>query len=261
MRASYLLRFDDICPTMNWVVWEQLELMLRGRGIKPALAVIPDNKDSSLWFAESRPDFWDRVRQWQSWGWTIGIHGYQHLYESRDRGLVGLARHSEFAGLPAQEQHNRVAQALAIFAQQNVRADCFIAPGHSFDETTIKVLLEAGVDVISDGFFLYPGRDAAGILWVPQQLWRIRRMPFGVWTVCLHVNSWGPAQVDSFRALLAGFGRDIGSFSATIERYNERVLSRFDRIEAAALKSLAWMKTRFSSGAGCNGRMVRRELD
>lgn len=39
-------------------------------------------------------------------------------------------------------------------------------------------------------FSLYPYRDARGIMWVPQQLWRFRKMLFGIWTICLHVNRW-----------------------------------------------------------------------
>src|SRR5688572_15384620 len=40
---QYLLRFDDICPTMNWRVWAEIESVLIQREIKPLLAVVPDN--------------------------------------------------------------------------------------------------------------------------------------------------------------------------------------------------------------------------
>ena len=49
--ATYLVRFDDICPTMNWEAWEQVENVLVSEGIRPILAVVPDNRDENLeWF-------------------------------------------------------------------------------------------------------------------------------------------------------------------------------------------------------------------
>ena len=48
-----------------------------------------------------------------------------------------------------------------------------MAPWHSFDATTKAALAELGVRVISDGFSVLPYRDDKGMLWVPQQLWRL----------------------------------------------------------------------------------------
>ncbi len=45
MKARYLIRFDDICPTMNWTIWEQVEQVLRTYHVQPILAVVPDNQD------------------------------------------------------------------------------------------------------------------------------------------------------------------------------------------------------------------------
>src|SRR5256885_866914 len=42
--ARYLVRFDDLCPTMNWDVWKSVEEVLFRTGIRPLLAVIPDNQ-------------------------------------------------------------------------------------------------------------------------------------------------------------------------------------------------------------------------
>ena len=99
MLTRYLVRFDDICPTMNWTVWRQVEEALVEEGVEPILAVVPDNRDPNLTFDWPEPRFWDRVRQWQARGWTIGMHGYHHRYETEDAGIVGRNRYSEFAGL------------------------------------------------------------------------------------------------------------------------------------------------------------------
>jgi hypothetical protein len=46
----------------------------------------------------------------------------------------------------------------------------FIAPWHSFDYTTLRVLRKHGIGVISDGFSLWP-HVYYDVLWIPQQLW------------------------------------------------------------------------------------------
>ena len=46
--TKYLLRFDDLCPTMNWKIWSEIEAVLLERRLKPVLAVVPDNQDPGL---------------------------------------------------------------------------------------------------------------------------------------------------------------------------------------------------------------------
>ena len=76
----FVLRFDDICPTMRWDIWSQIEPALIDSDVKPILAVVPDNRDPVLAPAPAVRDFWGHVRRWQDLGWTIALHGYQHLY-------------------------------------------------------------------------------------------------------------------------------------------------------------------------------------
>src|SRR3954454_5834199 len=104
MHARYLLRFDDFCPTMNWAMWRAIEDILIDAHINPILAVIPANQDSKLHIQPPHKMFWDEVRKWQFRGWTIGLHGYRHLYDSGDSGLIGKNRYSEFAGVCREEQ-------------------------------------------------------------------------------------------------------------------------------------------------------------
>lgn len=206
MPARYLIRFDDICPGMNWAVWEPVERIVREAGVRPLLAVVPDNRDPELAVAPPAAGFWDRVRAWQALGWGIGLHGYQHRYVTKSSGIIGRNRYSEFAGLPRDAQRRKLANGLRIFAEQGVAADAWVAPAHSFDQVTLELLVELGVDTVSDGYALSPYRDHRGLLWIPQQLGRFIRMPLGVWTVCLHINGWGPAQVAAFGDDMARFG-------------------------------------------------------
>jgi predicted deacetylase len=208
MAARYLIRFDDICPTMNWSVWAEVERILRRDGVRPIVAVVPDNLDPKLRAAPARADFWHQVRGWQASGWTIGWHGYQHLYSSRSAGVIGIHAGSEFAGHEVAEQRAKLRHAWRIFEQQGVLPKVWVAPGHSFDMTTVSLLREFGVHVVSDGFY-WRAVDHGECRWLPQQLWRFRRLPAGLWTVCLHINSWQARDVEHF-------GRMVGEYAESI---------------------------------------------
>jgi predicted deacetylase len=215
--ARYLVRFDDICPTMDWSVWDAVESLLFELDIKPILAVVPDNQDTKLVVAPPRQDFWDRVRYWQSQGWSIALHGFEHRYETTSSGLIGLNRYSEFAGLARDVQRQKLESALKIFSAHSISADAWVAPAHSFDQTTVEVLSELGVRVISDGYYWKPVQRM-GAVWVPQQMWRLRPLPGGVWTVCYHPNRFSVDDVTRLSADLRRFrGRIVGLSSLLSE--------------------------------------------
>lgn len=222
-RARFVIRFDDICPTMNWGNWEGIEEVLRSYRVKPILAVVPDNKDPKLDVCRPNPHFWDRVRQWHDWGWEIALHGYQHTYVTRDAGVMGLNFRSEFAGVSEPEQRTKIGNALQIFERERLRPNTWVAPGHSFDSTTLKILFEYGLRVISDGFFLYPVRRD-GCVWIPQQLWCFLPMPFGVWTVCYHHNGFTAKTQSRFAADLEKYQSQIIDVKALLKNRIAREL-------------------------------------
>jgi peptidoglycan/xylan/chitin deacetylase (PgdA/CDA1 family) len=230
--ARYLVRFDDICPGMNWQVWREIEKICADSDVRPMLAVVPSNEDPTLDVGPKEPRFWDEVRGWQARGWAIGLHGYQHRYVTRDKGLIGINERSEFAGLPAAEQADKLRRAVEIFRAERVRPDVWIAPGHSFDAATVQGLRDLGVDAISDGFFLSAHRDERGMLWVPQQLWSFRYRPLGLWTVCYHHNDWS-----------AG---DLKRFAADVAAYRARITS-FAEVASAPLRRRSWQDTLVST--------------
>jgi predicted deacetylase len=220
--AQYLVRFDDICPTMNWAVWRQVEQILIRESIRPLLAVVPDNQDNNLNVDPPRNDFWDQVRSWRQRGWTIGMHGYQHRYVTQDPGILGINNYSEFAGLSKEVQASKLRSAFEIFRRAGIRPDVFVAPAHSLDRTTLELLKGMGLRRISDGFSLFPNLDSTGMLWIPQQFWRFRWMPFGVWSVCFHINHWSPRDILQLQGDARRYGRKIISFEDAITRYGER---------------------------------------
>jgi predicted deacetylase len=228
--ASYLIRFDDICPTMNWGVWDKIEQLLTPLEIKPLLAVIPDNQDPNLLFCPPNQRFWQRVREWQARGWSIALHGYQHRYVNNNGGMLKLSRKSEFAGLPRDAQEFKLHAGLAKFEKEGIRANAWVAPSHSFDETTVQLLSEAGIRVISDGLTILPFEGKYGITWVPQQMWEFRRRKRGVWTVCFHHNTWNEAKCDQFCREVREFRHNIETLDDVVCGWAGRTRDLRDRL-------------------------------
>jgi len=253
--CRYIVRFDDICPTMNWRMWEAIEAQLELHQVKPILAVIPDNQDPGLMIDPPAPDFWGRVRDWQRRGYSIAMHGYQHVYINNDPGMIGLTPHSEFTGLSYPEQEHKIRKGLAIFAEQGVRVDAWVAPSHSFDQTTLAVLLAHGVSVVSDGLWPWPHLAENKVFWVPQQLWGFRDKPAGIWTVCQHPNSWGASQLAVFTRDLAGRAAHMTDLATTVATYGGRPLTIKD--QASAMMDLMW-NHRIRGGAWQVRRWLQR---
>jgi predicted deacetylase len=222
MAAKYIIRFDDICPTMNWDVWQKIEKILIQQRVNPILAVVPDNKDRELIVGEAHSGFWDKVRTWQARGWSIGIHGYQHLYVTDRAGLVPINNRSEFAGLNEPEQEIKLKNALAVFRRERVTPEIWVAPGHSFDAVTLRVLKKLGLNTVSDGFYLRPTTDSLGITYIPQQLWKLRPMRLGLWTVCYHHNGWTGEDIAQFELYLRRYKGHITNLHRVLKTYRIR---------------------------------------
>jgi len=200
MAAKFIIRMDDACPTMDRSKWDELERIFDRLNIKPIVAVVPDNQDPDLFVAPPDEFFWDKVRNWQAKGWTIAMHGYQHVFHPIDRGRLILPFHdrSEFAGLSLPKQAEKIRVALSIFEQESIQPQVWIAPAHCFDSITLDALLqETSIRVISDGLAVKQFYDQ-GFMWLPQQLWELAPRKFGLWTICLHPNSMSLSLIDAF---------------------------------------------------------------
>jgi predicted deacetylase len=190
--AQYLLRFDDLCPTMNKAAWERFVPLLQRYELKPILAVIPDNQDAQFQVEEPDPQFWQEMRSLEETGATIGLHGYQHLCNSRGRimspGLVPFHRETEFAGVPRETQGAWIREGLGILRANGLQPRMWVAPRHGFDRVTLDVLREEGMELISDGLATRPFRWR-GMTWIPQQLWGPADKASGLWTICVHADT------------------------------------------------------------------------
>lgn len=153
---NILLRFDDICPTMNWEQWEKAKTLLDKTGAKALLGVIPDCKDPDLQIEKPREYFWDYIKELQKQGHIIAMHGCQHVFDSNVRGLINKAAKSEFAGHSYEIQYEKIKKGKNALLEQGIETEVFFAPAHSYDENTLKALAANGFKYMSDGYSRKP---------------------------------------------------------------------------------------------------------
>lgn len=151
MKRKIMIRFDDICPTMDWARWNKARAVLRQYNLKALIGVIPDCRDPDLQIDPPRDDFWEYVKQLESEGFAIAMHGYQHVFDSDGAGIVTRAPKSEFAGHSYQEQFEKIQKGKSILNAHGIQTETFFAPAHSYDETTLQALAANGFRYISDG--------------------------------------------------------------------------------------------------------------
>jgi hypothetical protein len=157
------------------------------------------------------------------------LHGYTHIHTTNSSGIIGLNKRSEFAGLSRALQEEKIIKAIKIFKKNGVTPNCWIAPSHSFDKTTVEILVSHGIFVISDGFFNQP-INYLGAIWVPQQLWKFESKNHGLWTICLHHNSWDGNNVSNFEDGLKMYIDKIVSINEALTKYPPRKLMAQDEI-------------------------------
>ena len=205
MSARYLIRMDDACHTMDRHKWQLMEKTLDELGVKPIVAVVPDNQDPTLMLEPADGGFWDKVRIWQEKGWTIAMHGYTHLMHPTESVLLlPYYNRSEFAGLPYEEQAAKIKKSWQLFQAQGVEPKVWIAPAHCFDVLTLKAIYhETSISVVSDGIAwdVYYEHD---FFWIPQQLWALTERQSGLWTVCLHPNMMTEESIISLGQTIQG---------------------------------------------------------
>lgn len=194
MHMKYIIRIDDITPGMNLLNFNILKDALTSLDIKPIIGVVPDNKDENLNIVNEDKNFWDTMRELKGLGWTIAQHGYRHEYVTRDAGLLEINKFSEFSGLGFQEQLSKIQSGKRILEENDIWEPVFMAPGHSFDKTTLAALEESNFKYITDGFGLYPWQEN-NLIFIPQIFSSFTSFGFGIYTVCLHINKLSDEQI------------------------------------------------------------------
>jgi predicted deacetylase len=205
MSARYLIRLDDACDTMDLRRWSLVEKVLDMHGVKPIVAVIPDNQDRSLMFAPRDTAFWGRVREWAQKGWSVAMHGYTHImHPTRSKVVLPFYKRSEFAGLELEAQARKIRAAWTLFLAQGVEPKIWVAPAHCFDLLTLQAIRrETSIRVVSDGI-AWDTFYEHDFHWIPQQIWSLAERRSGLWTVCLHPNTMNDEAIGALDSALGG---------------------------------------------------------
>jgi predicted deacetylase len=186
MSARYLIRLDDACPTMDRTKWDRMEQILDRYGIRPIVAVIPQNTNPLFQAEKPDPTFWEKAQRWQQKNWVIGLHGFDHMNVIPEAQRGWMKRSSEFEGLPLTAQREKIRQGWTICLENGIRPQVWVAPWHTFDSATLAALLgETPIRTISDGI-AWSTYSESGFRWVPVQLWSYVPFAFGTYTICLH---------------------------------------------------------------------------
>lgn len=204
------VRMDDITPCMDWENFERFRGLLKEYGVKPLVGIVPDNRDENLNKDKGAavnggsPEeyFWEQVKVWKSEGWTVALHGYQHLYTQKKGGCFPLNRFSEFAGLGLEQQKRMLQAGKDIFASHGIETDIFMAPAHSYDINTLRALKELGFMKLTDGFGTKPYMRG-GIIFYPIsfKLSNSLKKKKGVTTMVIHTNTMNDSDFDKCRRI------------------------------------------------------------
>jgi predicted deacetylase len=223
-----LIRFDDIAENMNWRLMDKSEQLFDRYNIKPILGIIPNNQDKELKSYPKKENFWKIVKKWQSKGWEISMHGYNHLYhnETGHKDYFRYGGKSEFFGETLIDQKNKIQKGLEIFKQNKIKIRSFFAPNHTYDLNTFKALKSSGIHQVIDGYGLKPYLNNE-IIFVPQLFYKIFFMPFGLQTTQVHLNMMGDKEFNKFQFLIKKNYQNIISYDEALNLLSERILDKF----------------------------------
>lgn len=236
--AQFLLRFDDLCPTVARAGLSRFLPLIAEFGLQPILAVIPNNLDPELQLADPDPEFWARMRSMQAAGAAIALHGYSHLCVSRGEGLLPLHGTTEFAGVPEETQRQWIRAGLTILRGHGLNPRIWVAPRHGFDRNTLRVLRKEGISLVSDGFARVPFLRE-GVTWIPQQLWAPVDKSKGLWTICIHANTAPDSLLEQLYVFLSRHAGQFTSLDRVLAELKPENLSLGERLhEAIALRRL-----------------------
>ena len=200
MDKALTFRLDDITPGLKMANLNRFEEIFDRYNIRPLLGIVPCNEDKGLIVDEIRPDFWDEMHRLKNKGWPIALHGYKHVYVNEDGGLLQANPFSEFASLSYEEQKRMISEGKSILEEKELSPEFFMAPGHTFDENTLKALVSNGIFKLTDGYADRPYiRD--GITFYPCRSSE-PSIPSGFDTLCIHLNNWTEDDFISFETFL-----------------------------------------------------------
>lgn len=189
-KLNILIRFDDICPTMDYSQFKKATDLLDKYNVHPLIGVIPECQDEELLIEEYHSDFWNYIKELEKKGYKIAMHGFNHVYDTKTRGNINCGFKSEFAGHSFIKQYEKIKKGKEILEFHNVYTDVFFAPSHSYDDNTLRALSKCGFKYISDGYSKKIIRRY-GIKCVPCRTTGVPKIKNkGNYTAVFHAHEW-----------------------------------------------------------------------
>lgn len=226
--SKYIIRLDDACEKMDVEKWDRMEKLLDKYKVKPLVGVIPHCEDPMMDKYEFDAEFWKKVEIWKNKGWTIAMHGYNHVYGTPCGGMNPVNKRSEFAGLSYEEQAEKIERGWEILIDYGFHPEVFFAPSHTFDENTLKALKnKTTIRVISDTIAsdVYKKDD---FWFIPQQSGSVRKLPLKTVTFCYHPNTMTDKSFEILEAFLDSYQNRFTEYTEL--NMKKRKISLCDRL-------------------------------
>ncbi len=241
----FSIRLDDITPDMDWEKFYRVKSILDQFDIKPLIGIVPDNQDAGLSKQEAKEEFWQEMKKLAKEGWSIAQHGYEHRYESKDGGLLGINMYSEFAGLSYDTQKEKISIGKRILEENGIFTDVFMAPAHSYDDNTLIALKELGFSYVTDGYTdgLYKYK---GLGFIPCRTANYGKVK-GIDTFCIHANTIEEKELLSLERFLEDNKQMAVSFSDFLKMDFGPELSEIPKIEKKNLRRKYFKQNYFGS--------------
>jgi predicted deacetylase len=195
--VSLLISIHDVTPALTEGV-RRLWDLCAGRGLRPALLVVPDWHGQ--WPLEAHPDFVDWLRARAGEGAEIVLHGERHDEVGSARGLGDelrawgrTAREGEFLTLGEAEAGARIRRGLARLRALGLEPVGFVPPAWLARPAGHRAAAGSGLGFSEDdrAIHLFPsGRRVAA--------------PVVRWSARGPVRAWGSVAVARARWLLQG---------------------------------------------------------
>ena len=239
------IRLDDITIDMDWQRFRRIEKILDDAGIRPLIGVVPCCEDDNLsrmqgsesWDKEvldsvpkDEVEWIDFLKSLTDKGWLIALHGYKHVYTTKNMGLFPLNNFSEYAGVPYYAQLNMIKEGLKQLKAWNIDTDIFMAPGHTFDMNTLRALAASGISRMTDGFGRNPykrivrnsGRTE-GIKFYPISVKSsdCTSDKEGYTTLVVHCNTMEDADIEAFKEKITEYREHFIDFGEYLREGGE----------------------------------------
>lgn len=228
MNAKYIIRFDDFYDGMDIEKYSIITEWLIKFKIPAIIGVVPAWEENSFGNTSAkhhsnskhnttidREKFFLKMREVQSSGCEIALHGYSHKLHPC-KSILNVNQYGEFPGLTFDEQKNKIALGKKCFEEQGLACRVFMAPAHSFDKETLRALRSENIPIITDGKALYP-YQTEGMTFIPQISSSPTTYPFGIITICLHPQYLSAAGFDKLRRFVIEQDDSIVSVEYALE--------------------------------------------